>query len=98
MLAIMLFWVMCQPTWCGVWFAFATGLLTDLLLDAPLGLNALSFVLITFIARYFTRERRIMTFMNLWIITILSVVAYLTFVFLVLILSGTDFNNAFFNC
>ncbi|ALH94132.1 rod shape-determining protein MreD [Acinetobacter equi] len=91
MLAIMLFWVMCQPTWCGVWFAFATGLFTDLLLDAPLGLNALSFVLITFIARYFTRERRIMTFMNLWIITILSVVAYLTFVFLVLILSGTDF-------
>jgi rod shape-determining protein MreD len=91
MFMVMLFWVMCQPTWCGVWFAFATGLFTDLLLDAPLGLNALAFVCITFIGRYLTRERRVMTFLNLWIITILSVTAYLTFTFIVLILSGTDF-------
>ncbi|MGM7375827.1 rod shape-determining protein MreD, partial [Acinetobacter baumannii] len=49
MLMIMLFWVVCQPTWCGVWFAFGMGIFTDLLLDAPLGLNALSFVIVTFI-------------------------------------------------
>ncbi|OTG85869.1 rod shape-determining protein MreD [Acinetobacter sp. ANC 4558] len=91
MFIVMLFWVLCQPTWCGVWFAFATGIFTDLLLDAPLGLNAFSFVVITFIARYLTRERRIMTFMNLWIITILGVTAYLTITFLAHIMSGTDF-------
>ncbi len=26
MLLIMLFWVMCQPAWCGVWFAYSPGL------------------------------------------------------------------------
>lgn len=91
MFMVMFFWVMCQPTWCGIWFAFGMGLFTDLLLDAPLGSNALAFVLITFIARYLTRERRVMTFNNLWIITILGVTAYLTFTFLSHILSGTDF-------
>ena len=35
MLMVMLFWVLCQPTWCGVWFAFATGLWTDLLIESP---------------------------------------------------------------
>ena len=39
MFLIMLFWVLCQPTWCGIWFAFTMGLFTDLLLDAPLGMN-----------------------------------------------------------
>ncbi len=46
MLMVMLFWVLCQPTWCGIWFAFGTGIFADLLLDAPLGLNALSFTII----------------------------------------------------
>ena len=26
MLMVMLFWVLCQPTWCGIWFAFGTGI------------------------------------------------------------------------
>ena len=55
MLLVMLFWVMCQPTWCGIWFAFGTGIFADLLVDAPLGMNALSFVIITFVARFLTR-------------------------------------------
>ena len=27
MLMIMLFWILCQPSWTGVWFAFAVGIL-----------------------------------------------------------------------
>ena len=50
MLMIMLFWVVCQPTWCGV--CIWHGNFTDLLLDAPLGLNALSFVIVTFVTRF----------------------------------------------
>jgi len=68
MLMILLFWILYQPVWCGVWFAFGMGIFVDLLLDAPLGLNALSFVLITFATRYFIRERRILTFGNSWVI------------------------------
>ena len=51
MLMIMLFWILYQPVWCGVWFAFGMGLFVDLLLDAPFGLNALSFVFIAFATR-----------------------------------------------
>lgn len=92
MLLIMLFWIMCQPTWCGIWFAFGTGIFMDLLIDAPLGMNALSFVLIAFIARFWTRERRVMTFYNLWVITALAVFVHLFFIWLVQVLAGMNFS------
>lgn len=94
MFMVMLFWVMCQPTWCGVWFAFATGLFVDLLIDAPLGLNALSFVSVTFFARYFTRERRVLTFANLWVIVILAITVHIAFIFILQILWGMNFQLA----
>ncbi len=94
MLLVMLFWVMCQPTWCGIWFAFGTGIFTDLLVDAPLGLNALSFVVITFVARFLTRERRILTFMNLWIIVFLAILAHLFMTWMAQIMAGVQFSIA----
>lgn len=94
MLMVMLFWVLCQPTWCGVWFAFGTGLFVDLLVDAPLGMNALSFVLIAFTARFLTRERRILTFSNLWIIASIAVLAHLFFVWIAQVMSGVHFSFA----
>lgn len=94
MLMVMLFWVLCQPTWCGIWFAFATGIFADLLLDAPLGLNALSFILIAFLARFLTRERRILTFSNLWIITAIAIVAHLMLIFFAQILASVQFSFA----
>ncbi len=92
MLMVMLFWVLCQPTWCGIWFAFGTGIFADLLLDAPLGLNALSFTIIAFAARFLTRERRILTFANLWIITILAIVVHLMILFFAQVFSGVQFS------
>lgn len=94
MFMVMLFWVLCQPTWCGVWFAFAIGLFTDLLIDAPLGLNALSCVVITFIVRYFTRERRILTFWNLWTIVILALIAHLFLLWMAQIMGEVHFSIA----
>ncbi len=92
MLMITLFWVLGQPTWCGVWFAFGLGLFTDLLLDAPLGLNALSYVLLTFSIRYFVRERRIMTFGNTWVIVGLALLAHLLFILFAQVISGMQFS------
>ncbi|MFW1754929.1 rod shape-determining protein MreD [Acinetobacter wanghuae] len=92
MLMVMLFWVLCQPTWCGIWFAFGTGIFADLLLDAPLGLNALSFTIIAFSARFLTRERRILTFANIWIITILAMVVHLMILFFAQVFSGVQFS------
>lgn len=94
MFMVMLFWVMCQPTWCGVWFAFALGLFNDLLIDAPLGVNALSFVLITFVMRYFTRERRILTFLNLWTIATIALVVHLLFLWFAQIMGDFHFSIA----
>ena len=94
MLMIMLFWVLCQPTWCGVWFAFALGIFTDLLLDAPLGLNALSFVLITFFVCYFTRERRFLSFWNIWTLAGLAILAHLLFIWFAQTLGDMRFSLA----
>ena len=94
MLMIMLFWILCQPSWTGVWFAFAVGIFTDLLRDAPLGMNALSFVLITFVVRWFTRERRILTFGNLWVLTTLAIFAHLLFTWFTQVMAGLHFSIA----
>ncbi|WP_425917198.1 rod shape-determining protein MreD [Acinetobacter sp. TSRC1-2] len=94
MLLVVLFWTMCQPTWCGIWFAFATGIFTDLLVDAPLGMNALTFVIITFITRFLTRERRILTFANLWVISFLAVLAHLFMTWMAQIMGGLQFSIA----
>ncbi|MHA3114561.1 rod shape-determining protein MreD [Acinetobacter sp. ANC 4635] len=91
MLLVMLFWVLCQPAWCGVWFAFGLGIFTDLLLDAPLGQNALIYVVITFAARYFIRERRVLTFLNLWIIAILAILTYVIFVWVTQVMAGINY-------
>ena len=92
MLLVMLFWVMCQPTWCGIWFAFGTGIFVDLLIDAPLGMNALSFVTIAFVARFLTRERRILTFGNLWVISFMAVLAHLFMTWIAQIMGGMQFS------
>lgn len=92
MLMITLFWVLLQPTWCGIWFAFAVGLFTDLLLDAPLGLHALSFVMLTFSIRWFIRERRLMTFGNTWVIVSLAVLAHLLYILFAQVISNMQFS------
>jgi rod shape-determining protein MreD len=66
MLLVMLFWVVFQPKWCGVWFAFLVGLACDLLLDYQLGQHGLSFVGIAFVLRYLTRERRVLQPLLMW--------------------------------
>ncbi|MBF7683341.1 rod shape-determining protein MreD [Acinetobacter sp. B5B] len=91
LMLVMLFWVLCQPTWCGVWFAFGVGVFYDLLIDAPLGQNASAFVLIAFIARYLIREKRILTFLNLWLISILATIAYVIFIWILHTLGGVDY-------
>lgn len=90
MLLVMLFWVMCQPAWCGVWFALALGFFTDFLNEIPIGISGLSYIIIAFGMRYFTREKRIMTFYNLWVIAAISVISYLFLVWVMLVLSGED--------
>lgn len=76
LMLVTLFWILCQTSWCGIWFAFATGIFTDLLIDAPLGQSALIYVLLTFSLRYFIREKRVLTFFMLWLITSLSIISY----------------------
>ncbi|MEB3753890.1 rod shape-determining protein MreD [Acinetobacter sp. MD2(2019)] len=91
MLLVVMYWTLCQPVWCGVWFAFGMGVFTDLLIDAPLGQNALIFVLLTFAARFFVRERRILTFLNLWVIAFLATVAYLLFLWVTQVMVGINY-------
>lgn len=91
MMMVMIFWSLCQPAWCGVWFSFTIGLFYDLLIDAPLGQNALAYVIITFIVRYLIRERRILTFLNLWLISILVTLAYVVFIWVTQVIGNVNY-------
>ncbi len=82
MLMLTLFWVMNQPKWCGVFFAFLIGFVTDLMLDSHLGTHAFVYVLLTFAVKFFTRNKRILTFPSRWIIA--TVVIFLSSVILFL--------------
>ncbi len=59
-----------------------------------MGLNALSFIIIAFLARFLTRERRILTFNNLWVIMGLAIVAHLLMIFFSQIVAGVQFSYA----
>ncbi len=78
MLLLVLYWVMNQPKWCGVWFAFLVGITTDLLLDSHLGLHGFAYVLLMFSARFLTINRRVLTYFSLWIIA--SIVVFMDLV------------------
>ena len=54
-------------------------------------MNALSFVLITFVARFLTRERRVMTFANLWVIASIAIVVHLALIWLLQVMAGIEF-------
>jgi len=83
MLLLVLFWVLLQPAWCGVWFTFFVGVLTDLLLDNIIGLHAFLFVVLLYAVRFLTRNKRMLTFFNLW-----GIAALVTFVYMVLYFLG----------
>ncbi len=54
-------------------------------------MNALSFVVITFVARFLTRERRIMTFANLWVISAIAILAHLALIWVMQVMGGIQF-------
>lgn len=91
---ITIFWVLCQPMWCGVWFAFMMGMMTDLLLNLPLGSNALSFVILTFLARQFTREFAHLHFVLLWLVSSLAVLIYVLVMWIAFSLADINFIDA----
>jgi rod shape-determining protein MreD len=90
MLLVMLFWVLCQPVWCGMWFAFFMGLACDLMLDSALGQHAFSFVVIAFAARFVAQNRRVLTFLNLWILAAAASLLHLITMFILQKFSGLD--------
>ena len=77
LVAVALYWVLYQPAWCGIWFAFAVGLCADLLMDLQLGGQSFALVLVVFVLRTLIQNRRVMTFWNGWVLTGVSVGAFL---------------------
>jgi len=85
---VSLFWVMYQPRWCGVWFAFFVGLACDVMVDTQLGQQAFSFVVVAFAVRYVVQNRRVLTFSNAWVLVALGVFLHLLLMFVLQKLSG----------
>lgn len=88
MLAVTLFWVIYQPRWCGIWFAFWLGLVCDLMVDTQLGQQAFSFVVVAFAVRYVVQNRRVLTFHNAWLLLAIGVFVHLWVMFILQKLSG----------
>lgn len=94
MLLIMVFWLVYQPKWCGIWFAFGVGLACDLLLDYQLGQHGLSFVLIAFLLRYFTRDRRVLQPLLMWALVLAASFIHVLLMFILQKLFGAGVSLA----
>lgn len=59
-LLIAIFWSQVIPARVGLWYGFIIGLLLDLLLDKPLGLTAISLVLVLYLQLLFDKQLRVL--------------------------------------
>ena len=61
LLMLVIFWVFNQPSYVGIWTAFALGLVMDLVMGARLGLHPASFVVVAWLARVVALRLRVLS-------------------------------------
>lgn len=72
---VLVFWVMHAPLWVGVWTATFMGLMLDILLDTPLGLNASALVVVVYLGRVTQRWAGIFSIRQTTALVLLLVLA-----------------------
>lgn len=97
-LLVTLYWVLLGPPGCGLGFAFAVGLLVDLLRGAPAGQHALAFCVTAYLAQLLEyRVRHFMLFQQALMAGVLTLACQLVVVAVGLVVEGDGLRLAQFN-
>ncbi len=59
LLMVLVFWVLNEPQWFGIWMGFLLGLLLDVLLATPFGLHAMMLATVAYLTRLSYRWVRV---------------------------------------
>lgn len=76
MIMVLIFWLLFQPRYVGVFVAFAIGLIADLLMDTHLGQQAFSAVMVTFFIKVSSIYVKQLNTLSAWVLAACSLVVF----------------------
>ena len=76
MMMVLIFWLLFQPRYVGIFSAFTIGLIADLLMDTHLGQQAFSAVLVALVIKFTSIYIRQLNTVSAWLIASLGLVIF----------------------
>ncbi len=76
MIMVLIFWLLFQPRYVGVFTAFAIGLIADLLLDTRLGQQAFAAVVVALMIKVSSIYLKQLTTVNAWLLASLGLIVF----------------------
>ena len=76
MIMVLIFWLLFQPRYVGIFSAFTIGLIADLLMDTHLGQQAFSAVLVALLIKFTSIYIRQLNTVSAWLIASLGLVIF----------------------
>ncbi|MDN6276473.1 rod shape-determining protein MreD [Psychrobacter sp.] len=76
MIMVLIFWLLFQPHYVGVFTAFTTGLIADLLMDTHLGQQAFAAVVVAFVIKIASIYVKQLSMVSAWAIASLGLIVF----------------------
>lgn len=91
MIMVLIFWLLFQPRYVGVFIAFAVGLIADLLTDSRLGQQAFAAVVVAFTVRFTSIYIKQLNTLSAWTVAALSLFVFQLTLWLLQIITQSTF-------
>lgn len=91
MIMVLIFWLLFQPRYAGVFMAFTVGLIADLLTDSLLGQQAFAAVVMAFIIRLTSFYLKQLNTLSAWMVATLSLLVFQSTLWLLQVITQSTF-------
>lgn len=73
---VLIFWLLFQPRYVGIFTAFVVGIAADLLMDTPLGQQAFAAVVMVLVLRLCSIQIKQLTTLNAWFLAAIGLIVF----------------------
>ncbi len=91
MIMVLIFWLLFQPRYVGVFTAFAIGLIADLLTDSRLGQQAFAAVIVAFTIKITSIYLKQLNTLSAWTVAAMSLVVFQSVLWILQIITQSTF-------
>lgn len=91
MIMVLIFWLLFQPRYVGVFIAFAVGLIADLLTDSRLGQQAFAAVVMAFTIKLTSFYLKQLNTLSAWMVAALSLLVFQSTLWMLQIITQSTF-------